>query len=134
MTSPWNKRARFVAAALLGASLLASAPAQAQGFRYSLATQQEFSLTRGFKLAFEDSPTAKPRKLETLRLIIAVADGKTWSFPEFKAQWQWDRLYQVRGVIEQAGGEMWLDGKRISMGKGDFATEERLEVLDYGLD
>lgn len=119
---------------LLVASALGAAPAQAQSFRYSLAAQQEYSLKRGFKLCFEDNSPQLPHKLETLRLVMAVADGTTWRFPEIKTAWQWDRDYQVKVVIGEQETQWWLDKQRLGASPGGYAPARALSTVTAGLD
>lgn len=123
-----------LASLLLGVVIFGAAPARAQPFRYSLATQQEFGLKRGFKLGFEDNAAQLPRTLGSLRLLLSVADGKSWRFPEVKAAWQWDREYKVRAVIGTGQTEIWLDGQSIGKSQGGFAPARDLSVLKAGLD
>lgn len=86
----------FVAGALLA---VAPAKAAEESFRYSLAGQMEYGRKLGWRLGFEDNSPTIPRHLETLGLVMAVSDGKTWRFPTFKPVWQLDHDYTVKAVI-----------------------------------
>lgn len=121
----------LVAATTFQITLAAKA---AETFRYSLAKQQEYGLKRGFQLLLEDSAPQIPRKTDSLRLILAVADGKTWRFPTFQLQWQWEHAYQVKAIIGPQRARLWVDGQLIQESVGAFAPSDQLPEVRSGLD
>jgi hypothetical protein len=123
-----------LASALLGALAFVPAPVQAAPFSYALASQQEWGRRRGFKLGFEDNSPTPPRKKETLRLILSVADGKSWRFTTFAPTWQWDRDYKVRAVIGTKSASLWVDGKLILESAGGFVPSDTLDLLRAGFE
>lgn len=130
-----NLSSKVVAATLLTTAIVSSAPVQAQSFRYSLASQQEYGAKRGFRLSFEDNSPEKNKRLDALRLTVALADGKSWRFPNLTtAPWQWDREYQVKVVIGEQGAEWWLDGQRAGNSPGGFLPTADLDELSSGLE
>ncbi|MDQ3812469.1 MAG: hypothetical protein M3347_00805 [Armatimonadota bacterium] len=105
----------------------------AESYRYWLAAQQEFGARRGFSLVFENTSQSGPHKLETLKLLLAVADGKTWRFPGKTGQWQWDHDYAVKAVAGPKGAELWLDGQRVAQSGGGFMPSQTLGLVRAGL-
>ena len=108
----------------------------ARAFTYSLASQPEFGNKRGFKLMLEDKNPLKPMPLQNgqLRLILGVADGKTWRFPGVSADWQTGHDYHVKAIIGAKSAAMWLDGKPVVESAGAFLPSDKLQALKAGID
>ena len=89
-------------------------PVTAGENRLWLASQSDFGARRGFYLAFENhAPDGTPPKLATLRLILGVADGKTWSFLDDTPVWEYGHDYHAQAVIAPGHAELWVDGQKI---------------------
>ncbi len=100
--------------ALALALLLPVLPVTAGENRLWLASQSDFGARRGFYLAFENhAPDGTPPKLATLRLILGVADGKTWSFLDDTPVWEYGHDYHAQAVIAPGHAELWVDGQKI---------------------
>ena len=100
--------------ALILVLLLPALPATAGENRLLLASQSDFGSKRGFYLDFENhAPDGTPPPLATLRLILGVADGKSWRFLEDAPAWQCGHDYQVHAIIAPGHAELWLDGQKI---------------------
>jgi hypothetical protein len=112
---------------------LATVAQAAEAFRYSLAQQQEWGNKRGFHLVMEDNAPAIPRKTDTLKLVLHVTDGKSWRFPTFAPQWQWNRDYQVKAVIGPQNTQLWVDGKLVEDSKGGFVPSNQQSEVRSGL-
>jgi len=123
----------FVLALTLWAAGQPGAARAADSYRYWLASQQEFGARRGFSLVFENTSQAGPHKLDTLKLLLAVADGKTWRFPGVTGNWQWDHDYTVKAVAGPQGAELWLDGQRVVASAGGFVPAQTRDVVQAGL-
>jgi hypothetical protein len=105
----------------------------AESFRYSLAQQQEWGNKLGFHLVLEDNSPQIPRKTDSLKLVLHVADGKIWRFPAFAPQWQWNRDYKVKAVIAPQNAQLWVDGKLVEDSKGGFTPPNQLGEVRSGL-
>jgi hypothetical protein len=82
--------------------------------RFYFASQHDFGAKRGFYLDLEnESPDNTLCRLNSLRLIFAVGDGKEWKFLSITPTWETGRTYAVRGSWSNvAGGALFVDGKR----------------------
>ncbi len=107
--------------------------ARADSFKYTLASQQEWGNKRGFTLGLESNIDQIPGSIESVRLILGVADGKSWRFTEFKPQWQWDHAYKVKAVIDDKNAQLWVDGELVKESAGAFVPGNSLRVLFSGL-
>lgn len=106
----------FCLGLILLALLLAlpASPVTAGENRLWLASQFDFGMKRGFYLDFENhAPDGTPPKLATLRLILGVADGKSWRFLDDTPTWQYGHDYHAQAVIAPGHAELWLDGHKI---------------------
>ena len=100
---------------LLSALLLPTLPVRAGENRLWLASQSDFGAKRGFYLAFENhAPDGTPPKLATLRLVLGVADGKSWRFLDDTPVWQYGHDYSVRAVLTPGHAALWLDGQKVA--------------------
>ncbi|HZT41263.1 MAG TPA: glycosyl hydrolase [Chthonomonadaceae bacterium] len=100
-------------------------PVWADENRLYLASQSDFNNKRGFYLDFENPRQGlTPCKLDTNKLILGVADGHAWRFPQAVPAWQYDRDYTVRAVIGPGSAELWLDGTQLARSDGGFAPQE----------
>ena len=115
-------------------SLAAVQNARADSFRYALAKQQEWGSKRGFNLALENNALDIPRKTDTLKIVLHVTDGKSWRFPSFAPQWQWQHDYQVKAVIGPQTTQLWVDGKLVEDSKGGFVPSKDLGTVTAGLE
>ena len=89
-------------------------PVTAGENRLWLASQSDFGAKRGFYLAFENqAPDGTPPKLATLRLILGIADGKSWRFLDDTPTWQYGHDYHAQAIIAPGHAELWLDGQKI---------------------
>src|ERR1019366_663425 len=85
-------------------SLLLIPMAHAAENRLYVADQSDFNAKRGFYVSFENNaPDGAPCKLETLRLVLAVADGKQWQFAVTTLKFSMGELLRLHAVI--AGGK-----------------------------
>ena len=101
--------------------------------RLWMASQSDFGAKRGFYLDFENNaPDPARPKLTTLRLILAVGDGKNWRFLEHTPIWQYGHDYQVKAIIAPGHDELWLDGVKVKEEPGAFLPQES-ETVDAGL-
>jgi len=100
---------------------LAATAARAANHRFWLASQHDWGAKRGFYLNFENtSDGLTPTRLETLTLILGVADGASWRFLSVGPPWQTNRRYVVRAVISAKSAELWLDGRLVGRSSGGF--------------
>ena len=114
----YTKRLAVLAAGLI---LLAGA-AHASQYRFYLAEEHDWGARQGFYLDFENgSEEGSPCKLETLRLLLGVADGKVWRYLHVPCEWEFNREYEVRAVIAPEKTELWFDGKLVGESEGGFA-------------
>ena len=135
------KVTNFRSLSLLTALIAAAATVQltvtaraAESFRYALAKQQEWGSKRGFNLALENNAPDIPRKTEALKIVLHVSDGKSWRFPAFVPQWQWQHDYQVKAVIGPQTTQLWVDGKLVEDSKGGFVPSKDLNTVTSGLE
>lgn len=99
-------------------------PVHADENRFWLASQMDFGAHRGFYLDFENSsPANAPCQLGTLRMILAVADGKNWRFLTVTPPWQYGHAYHVRAIITPQDAQLWLDGRKLADQAGEFAPQ-----------
>lgn len=80
--------------------------------RLILFDQSDFGAKRGWYLAFENTGDGIPLPVESLRLILAVADGKEWRFAETKGFRVGQRL-KVEAKIRPDGATLSVDGKEV---------------------
>ena len=107
--------------------------ARADSFKYTLASQQEWGNKRGFSLGIESKFDQIPGSLQSARLVLGVADGKSWRFSEFQPDWQWDHPYKVKAVIGDKNAQLWVDGEVVKESPGAFLPSNSLGVLFSGL-
>ncbi|MCC6443978.1 MAG: hypothetical protein IT210_11050 [Armatimonadetes bacterium] len=116
----FRNRAKWAVSALL--VIISTAQADAGHHRFWLASQHDFGAKRGFYLDFEnDSEGNAPCRLETLRLILGVGDGRNWQFPSVTPKWKYNRDYSVKAAMTPGGAELWLDGQKVAESRGGFA-------------
>lgn len=100
---------------------LVAVEAGAMENRYYLVNQQDFGAKQGYCLDFENSgPDNGICQLDSLRLILGAADGKSWRFSTRSGGWQLGRRYVVRAVITPTSGRLYLDGTEVGSIDGGF--------------
>jgi hypothetical protein len=101
--------------------LFALSLALAEENRLYLVSQYDWGNKTGFYLDFENSSQGSaPCKLETLRLILGIADGKNWRFIVATPNWQFNRTYSAKAIVNRQKGELYLDGELIGVSEGGF--------------
>ena len=109
---------------LLAVLALAQPHASGDLCRHWLAAQHDFGAYRGFYLNFENtSAEGKACTLDTLQLILGVADGRRWRFIVAHPGWRYGQDYQVRAVIGAQSAELWLDGVSVGRADGGFTPD-----------
>lgn len=95
--------------------------AMAEVNRLYIVSQYDWGAKTGFYLDFENSSEgATPCKLENLALILGIGDGANWRFISTKPNWQLDKDYRVKAIIDSQKGELYLDGKLVGKSEGAF--------------
>ncbi|MGB9877921.1 MAG: glycosyl hydrolase [bacterium] len=89
--------------------------------RLYIVSQYDWGNKKGFYLDFENSSEGSAScKLETLRLILGIADGTNWRFVVATPKWQFNRDYKAKALVTQQKGELYLDDKLIGVSEGGF--------------
>lgn len=109
----------------------AQSAVQSAEHRFWLVAQHDWGGKKGFYFNVENSsegadstsPTA-PCRLASLRLILGVADGKEWRYLVATPQWEFDKDYTTKAVIEPRAAALWLDGQRVAQAEGGFIPSE----------
>jgi len=106
-------------AALLPA--LCASVAHAGDNRLYMASQYDFGAKTGFYLDFENSQEGSaPAKLSTLKMILAVGDGKDWHFIATTPSLEYGHDYKVRATMADGTATVALDGKTVASEKIDL--------------
>jgi hypothetical protein len=101
--------------------LFALSLALAEENRLYILSQYDWGNKTGFYFDFENSSQGSaPCKLETLRLILGIADGKNWRFLVATPNWQFNRTYSAKAIVNRQKGELHLDGELIGVNEGEF--------------
>lgn len=78
---------------------------------YHLAARFDWTARRGFYFQLENrTPGEAACGLDTMKLVLGVADGENWRFVVHQPAWVLDRDYVARAVIGPDRSELWLDG------------------------
>ena len=105
---------------------LAAASAQTNQCRFYFADQYDFANNLGMNLNLETPANAGPVcQLNTVQLVLGVADGKTFRFIVTKPQWQMGHAYIAKAVITPTGSQLFLDGQLLGSMQGAFKPFER---------
>ena len=81
--------------------------------RLILFDQSDFGAKRGWYLAFENQGTdGTPLPVESLRLILAIGDGKQWRFAETKG-FRLGQTLEAGAKIGRDGGTLLVDGREV---------------------
>ncbi|HEX2950751.1 MAG TPA: hypothetical protein VHV83_14485, partial [Armatimonadota bacterium] len=89
--------------------------------RLYFVSQNRWSQQIGFFFDMENSaPDGEKCTLDKLRIIMGIADGKSWRYPSATPQWEYDRDYQAKAVISPEKAQLWLDGKLLIESPGAF--------------
>lgn len=102
-----------IIAGLLPLAASSAGVAQSQ-CRYYLASQHDWGAQTGFYLDLEGD------KLAELPLILGVADGKSWRFPQVTPGFVAGRTYRVQAVVAPDRAQLFLDGKLAANSQGGF--------------
>jgi len=101
---------RVFASALIGQAFL-SAAVLAGSANYWFASRYTWEGKQGFFFQFENKAEVATLGLDTLKLVLGVADGQQWGFAFGQGPWQYDRTYAAKAVMGPSSAELWLDGK-----------------------
>ena len=89
--------------------------AHAGNANYWFASRNTWQGKRGFYFQLENkAPGDTPPGLETLKLVLGVADGKQWRFIVEPVAWQFDRQYVATAVMGPVSAELWVDGEKLA--------------------
>ncbi|MBI3920297.1 MAG: hypothetical protein HY318_02675 [Armatimonadetes bacterium] len=106
--------------------------AHGSSHRFWLAAQHDWVAKKGFYLSFENSSEGDaPCKLDSLRLILGISEGKNWRFVVSPSGWGLDREHQAKGVLTPTSAELWLDGKTVGKSEGGFVRDESPLMANY---
>jgi len=108
----------MVRAVLAAAALWLCLTAAAQGAPYEfwLASSREWEAKRGLFLNIENAGSVEECRLEGLRLVAGVGDGKRWTFLSVQPSWQCGREYTAQLDVRQGGATLTLDGQPVAAG------------------
>ena len=111
-------RSRFPSSVpLLAACIaaLAAPSARAADARHVLLSQHVWETQRGFYVDLENvaADDKTPAPLDTLKLALAVGDGKAWHFATAAPTWAFGQTYKVIAKIDGAHATLSLDGKEV---------------------
>jgi hypothetical protein len=94
--------------------------ARAADFRVWLAQQSDWDGKKGFTLSLENTASTDPLPLNTMRLVLSVADGSQWRFLEKTPAWELDRDYTLKAVVAQDKAQLFVDGTLMGESAGAF--------------
>lgn len=93
--------------------------------RVWLAQQNDWNGKKGFTLSLENTGSADPLPLSTVRLVLSVADGTQWRFLEKTPVWEMNRDYTIKTVIGGGKAQVYLDGALVGDTPGAFVPAAR---------
>ncbi len=99
--------------------------------RYYFAAQHDWGAKRGFYLSFENETAEPVCRLETLKIVLGVADGNAWRFIVATPRWEWNRTYRLFAQITQDEASLWLNNSPLGESRGGF--EAHRGNLEAGL-
>ncbi len=114
--------ARWILCALILLAMgLLTKPAIASSNRFYFASQYDWGSDRGFYVDVEDnSPDDTPCQLQSLKLILAVGDGKNWRFVSTVPKWTLGVSYRVKAVISPNSAGLWINDASVGQSVGGF--------------
>jgi len=92
--------------------------------RFYFASQHDWGNKQGFYLDVEGC------EMDSLRLILGVADGKEWRYLAYVPPFQAGKRYEAKAVITPQGAQLFLDGKLVGDQQGGFAPSTGLLELN----
>jgi hypothetical protein len=105
---------------------LVAAQAQTNQCRFYLADQYDFANNLGLNLNLETPANAGPVcQLDTVQLVLGVADGRSFRFIVSKPQWQLGHVYVAKGVITPTSSQLFLDGQALGSLQGGLKPLQR---------
>ena len=120
-----SNRSRAIGGAIVAILCLGVARSSAEGNRFWLAAQHSWHAKKGFYLNFENKPNADGMcPIQTLKIVLGVADGSRWRFITDFPRWQLEHRYQIRAVISPNRAELWLDNQRLASSEGQWDVHD----------
>ncbi len=122
----------FPVAAL--AAMLFANPCEAQvpENRLLIASQMEFGNNLGYYLDFENAQQGTaPCKLNTLKLILGVADGTRWQFTATDPNWRPGTTYNAIATITPTGAKLILNGDVAGTSSGGYKLAKQPIVFNH---
>lgn len=117
----------IIALTMICSRIVVAAPSQSH---FWLAAHHDWFGKRGYFLVLENFfEPGQSSKLNDLRLVLGVADGREFRYLRAEQPLSLDHDYAVRVVINANTAELWLDGKRVAQSSGGtFVPNDRLEA------